>query len=270
MAATKPVLRPQRNVVIVGVSFIAIMIAIVVIGVVVFGSLQRQFETFAEEDSPALNHVLNIDRDLFRAQHIITTVMALDDADGRIAAVEEFRSLVAATEDRWRSYVIVAQHGELEIAFQRTYISLRAEWIDATSVLAGYAIEGRSGTDLDVTDKIASCEELFGSLEDALHMIEEQVYEPLIDHGVEAPPLDPRVLLVILLGGGVALGSVAWAFALSLDPPFVDWWTLFGFNTGGGPCRAWCVGAGACRGSGWWVVGGLSTAGLSGVRQVLV
>ena len=57
---------------------------------------------------------------------------------------------------------------------------------------------------------------------------------------------------------------------LSLDPPFVDWWTLFGFNTGGGPCRAWCVGAGACRGSGWWVVGGLSTAGLSGVRQVLV
>ena len=58
--------------------------------------------------------------------------------------------------------------------------------------------------------------------------------------------------------------------SLSLDPPFVDWWTLFGFNTGGGPCRAWCVGAGACRGSGWWVVGGLSTAGLSGVRQVLV
>ena len=57
---------------------------------------------------------------------------------------------------------------------------------------------------------------------------------------------------------------------LSLDRPFVDWWTLFGFNTGGGPCRAWCVGAGACRGSGWWVVGGLSTAGLSGVRQVLV
>ena len=51
---------------------------------------------------------------------------------------------------------------------------------------------------------------------------------------------------------------------LILDPPFVDWWTLFGFNTGGGPCRAWCVGAGACRGSGWWVVGGLSTAGLSG------
>ena len=60
------------------------------------------------------------------------------------------------------------------------------------------------------------------------------------------------------------------AVELSLDPPFVDWWTLFGFNTGGGPCRAWCVGAGACRGSGWWVVGGLSTAGLSGVRQVLV
>ena len=57
---------------------------------------------------------------------------------------------------------------------------------------------------------------------------------------------------------------------LILDPPFVDWWTLFGFNTGGGPCRAWCVGAGACQGSGWWVVGGLSTAGLSGVRQVLV
>ena len=68
----------------------------------------------------------------------------------------------------------------------------------------------------------------------------------------------------------LGLGQDWLSWPLSLDPPFVDWWTLFGFNTGGGPCRAWCVGAGACRGSGWWVVGGLSTAGLSGVRQVLV
>ena len=38
------------------------------------------------------------------------------------------------------------------------------------------------------------------------------------------------------------------AEVLSLDPPFVDWWTLFGFNTGGGPCRAWVCWCGRVSG----------------------
>ena len=78
----------------------------------------------------------------------------------------------------------------------------------------------------------------------------------------------PRVLKVVPDGLRAALKAIS--EGLSLDPPFVDWWTLFGFNTGGGRVGRGVLVRARVGVAGWWVVGGLSTAGLSGVRQVLV
>jgi diguanylate cyclase (GGDEF)-like protein len=190
------------------------MASIVVISVVALGSVQRDFETFAEKDFPAFNHLIHVDRDLLRAQHAVTSGLAIDDVSGRIEAVEEYRSQVARTEDRWTRYLGVAHKSDSEVALQRDYTSARGAWLVATEVLAGYVTEGRTGTDPDVAAVVAESERLFSPAYDAVHALEGEVYEPLVEHGIDGRALDPRRLFVVLLGSGIVVGGAV--FALSM------------------------------------------------------
>ena len=214
MTVKDSVVRPQRSVVAVGVSFVVIMIAIVVVGVVAVGSLQSRFATFAEQDSPAFAHLLHIDRDIFRAQHDITSGFSLNHVGARIEAVEDYRLQVERTASVWTEYLAVAHNEEFEVAQQRLYESARVEWIAATDVLAGYMAAGRLGSEPEVEAALDRAELLFIPMEEAVNTIEDWVYEPVVDQGVEAPTLDPRLLLVLLLGGGIAVGGAALFFAM--------------------------------------------------------
>ena len=214
MTVKDSVVRPQRSVVAVGVSFVVIMIAIVVVGVVAVGSLQSRFATFAEQDSPAFAHLLHIDRDIFRAQHDITSGFSFNHVGARIEAVEDYRLQVERTASVWTEYLAVAHNEEFEVAQQRLYESARVEWIAATDVLVGYMAAGRLGSEPEVEAALDRAELLFIPMEEAVNTIEDWVYEPVVDQGVEAPTLDPRLLLVLLLGGGIAVGGAALFFAM--------------------------------------------------------
>ena len=214
MTVKDSVVRPQRSVVAVGVSFVVIMIAIVVVGVVAVGSLQSRFATFAEQDSPAFAHLLHIGRDIFRAQHDITSGFSFNHVGARIEAVEDYRLQVERTASVWTEYLAVAHNEEFEVAQQRLYESARVEWIAATDVLAGYMAAGRLGSEPEVEAALDRAELLFIPMEEAVNTIEDWVYEPVVDQGVEAPTLDPRLLLVLLLGGGIAVGGAALFFAM--------------------------------------------------------
>ncbi|MCP5030797.1 MAG: hypothetical protein GY939_03270, partial [Actinomycetia bacterium] len=97
------------------------MVAVVGLGVVSLTSIQREFEKFAEEDFPGFNHLLHVDRDLFRAQRAIETAFLTEDEDRRREAIEEYESQVERTRDRWARYLEVAHQGTEERHLQATY-----------------------------------------------------------------------------------------------------------------------------------------------------
>ncbi len=206
--------RPQRSVVGVGASFIVIMAAAVAVGVLALGSIQHDFETLAEKDFPAFDHLVHVDRDLFRAQHALESGLSTDGPGDRVQVIEEYRSQVERTENRWMLYLETAYDGEIEAALQLDYSSARVAWLTASEELAGLVTAGSELSDPEVAAILAESRRHLALAHAAVHTIEEDLYEPLVENGIGGPAFDARWILILLLGGGIVVGGAVWVVAM--------------------------------------------------------
>lgn len=191
-----------------------LMTLVVGLGVLSLSSLQREFQTFAEEDFPGFNHLLHMDRDSFRAQRSIERAFLNDDPDERREAVTIFEGNLDSTEERWTAYLAVAHNSKVEQTAQALYEDHRHHWIEASSQLSMMAIAGRDANDPGVMAALAESNEHFAEARDLAHELEENFYEPLVVRGTDADHFDARLLLVVLLACGLLLGGIASAAAV--------------------------------------------------------
>ncbi|MCP4959045.1 MAG: diguanylate cyclase, partial [Actinomycetia bacterium] len=132
-----------------------------------------------------------------------------EDEDRRREAIEEYESQVERTRDRWARYLEVAHQGTEERHLQATYDRNRVEWLEATEDLARMAVEGRPVSDPDVAVVLQEAQEHLTSSRAAVHELEEEFYEPLVEHGTDVDQFDARLLLIGLLACGLSLGGLA-------------------------------------------------------------
>ena len=201
--------RPHLKVAWLGAILLGLMTVVVGLGVLSLSSIQREFETFAEEDFPAFDHLLHVDRDLFRAQRSAQSVFLLDDPIDREAALAESWAQVERTEVRWASYLEVAHGSAAELTLQDEYELHRGQWLDFAARLTVLGREGRAPDDAEVQIALQESEVHFLAARERVHRLEEEFYEPLVENGIDAGAFDTRLLLVALLAGGLIAGGLA-------------------------------------------------------------
>ncbi|MDG2112377.1 MAG: Tar ligand binding domain-containing protein, partial [Actinomycetota bacterium] len=199
-----------------GAVLLLLMTVVVGLGVLSLTSIHRDFETFAEEDFPAFNHLLHVDRDLFRAQHAAQLTFLTDAPDERSATIAEMWSQVERTDGRWSSYLAVAHGSTAELALQDEYAMHREMWLDLVVQLTLLGREGRGPDDAEVGLVLRDAEAHFQAARSIVHELEEDFYEPLVENGTDAGSFDARLLLIALLGGGLFVGGLASVTAVRL------------------------------------------------------
>ncbi len=208
--------RPHRKVASLAAFLMIVMAGVVLLGVRSLTSVRDDFEAFAERDFPGFNHLIHVDRDLFRAHGALEAAFLTDDHERRVEALAEYESQVGRTAERWESYLVIAEGRTAELELQAQYDTYRAEWLSATSQLVVYGATGRSADDPEVREAFVEAQAAFDPLRAAVHDLEEEFYEPLIEHGMDVGRFDSRLLLLGLLAAGLGVGLVVSAAAVRM------------------------------------------------------
>lgn len=200
--------RHLRKLVVIGLVLMAVTLGVVSVGVVSLTSVQTEFDTFAEKDFPGLNHLIHVDRDIFRAQRSLEKAFLANDEHSREEAIAEYEAQIARTNARWESYLGIAYESSAERELQVEYEQARAEWLEAGSSLVALARDGRVASSPEVLAGLEHAEEHFAPTRQAVHSLEEDFYEPLVEYRSDVGQFDARLVLLGLLGGGLALGAI--------------------------------------------------------------
>lgn len=200
--------RPHQRVAVVSAVLMVLMTAVVGFGVRSLSSLQGEFETFAEEDFPGFNHLLHVDRDLFRAQRALESAFLTSDVSQRQESIVEYELQIQRTNDRWASYLGVAYSSRDEVQLQESYEEHRASWIAVSGRLATAALAVPPRHIADLERQIVEADHHFAEMRAVVHSLEEDFYEPLVERGTDVGRFDPPFVLVGFLLGSLVLGGM--------------------------------------------------------------
>ncbi|MCP3935017.1 MAG: EAL domain-containing protein [Actinomycetia bacterium] len=198
--------RPHLKVAALGATLLLLMVVVVGLGVLSLTSIQRDYETFAEEDFPAFNHLIHVDRDLFRARAALEEALLTADLEHSDAALVEYELQLDRTEARWIEYLEVAKNSPGEVELQNDYEQHRASWIAANLTLKELSLSNAPVEQAIVSDLVMESSLHFDAARTAVHDLEEEFYEPLVENGTDASRFDARLLLLVLLGIGATVG----------------------------------------------------------------
>jgi methyl-accepting chemotaxis protein len=131
----------------------------------------------AERDLPANELLLNIDRDAYQAQLALERYLVADGTDEPAAALDDFTSNAAQTEERFLSYEEVAVGAEGEAAEGDAYWADRATWLESADALIGLRDQGLTREDPQVEALAAETAVMFDAMRDHLDVLYTDIYE---------------------------------------------------------------------------------------------
>ncbi|MCP3990384.1 MAG: hypothetical protein GY724_15005, partial [Actinomycetia bacterium] len=106
---------PHRRVIGLAAILLALMTAVVGLGAVRMSGAVEEFEQLTYREYAALDHVLHIDRDLFRAQREIELATAAETRASTQEHIDEYDNQVGRISDRWERYLGVAAATEADV-----------------------------------------------------------------------------------------------------------------------------------------------------------
>ena len=195
---------------------LAAVLVSVLVGVNVSDRLVDHTNEFATHDVPAIQLVLNLDRDAYQAQLALRELVGAVDDETREAQYAGFVENRDQTVTRWEEYTAVSLRHEGEEALWPGFESTQATWMATATELADTA---RAGGLSDAAGRAAMAEAnaAFDEMRATIDGIQVEVYEPLvagIGDVVDADASSAHRSLWSTLGVALVLGSaLAWFVA---------------------------------------------------------
>lgn len=176
----EPRFAPYRRVATLSVALLSLMVMVVGLGALGVTQMRSGFDRLVEDDFPRFDHLLHIDRDLFRGQGALRDAMLAETANDRLVYIDEYEHQVERTGVRWESYLEVSAGGAEELEWQREHDVAREAWIASTGALAESVRLDPFTTPGGVSALLDQSQEDFWALRTIVHDLEELVGEPLI------------------------------------------------------------------------------------------
>ncbi len=208
--ATEYRMAPYLRVLILSFSLLALMAGVVGLGSMGVMRLNSEFDHMTQTDQPRFDHLLHVDRDLFRAQRSVELAVIAPDTMVRSGYIDEYNNQVERTASRWSQYISVAEDGEQEQAMLATYEPHRAAWLASTGELVDLLRTGAVVGDPAVTELLATTGEDFAAARSVVHDLEEVVAESHIvatTESIETTANRTIEALLILLAIGLLVGG---------------------------------------------------------------
>ncbi len=192
----------------------------ILVGSVSLSSLDRQARSVLGHEVPAIELLLNIDRDAYQAQYALERSLLASDAQEREEQLADFRENAQQTGDRWEQYKGLVPGSDVERAQWEIYERERAAWLAVAEQVAQASAAG------DVERAHALLPEArahFGPMREALNALQDEVYSPAIAaHGEAVVRLsEQRSLLMwgLLVAALVVGGVLSWLVARQIARP---------------------------------------------------
>ena len=202
---------PYLRVLVLSFSLLVLMTGVVGLGSMGVWRLQHEFDHLANTDMPRFDHLLHVDRDLFRAQRSVELAASSSDTMVRSGYIDEYNNQVVRTADRWVRYLVVAEGGEQEQALLAEYEPHRTVWLGSTAELVDLLRSGTAADDPAVIELLGVTGVDFSAVRSVVHDLEEVVAEAHIKSATESieTTADRTVeALLTLLVVGLVVGGV--------------------------------------------------------------
>ena len=164
---------PQRRVLVLATVLLALMVAVVGLGAVRMSGAVEEFEQLTSREYAALDYVLHIDRDLFRAQRQIELAAVADSRERVQDNIDEYENQVVRVGDRWKKYLSVAATTRSDIEANEDYETAWTVWITSNELLRRDAVAGNQVEQA----RLEQSQEAFEDVRGAIHNIEENLVD---------------------------------------------------------------------------------------------
>lgn len=196
---------------VVGVGLMLIMVCVVGVSYLSIETGFGRGRQLVNEYYPALDTLLNVDRDLHAAQIALSNALPLQNASAREAYLREFETHVARANGRFRTFERMTAGLADGGGLKDTYRDRKDRWTAAVLEIAGNQDPSL------YFDQFGVLLETFADTRTALNDIEEQLLQPMLEQGGETLVGDLRnaktilfgaLIVGLVLGGGLTVSGV--------------------------------------------------------------
>ncbi|MCX2728217.1 methyl-accepting chemotaxis protein [Thermomicrobium sp. 4228-Ro] len=192
----------------------------ILIGSVSLSSVVRESRRVVQHEVPAIELLLNIDRDAYQAQYALERSLLATDPQEREEQLADFRENAQQTGDRWEQYKALVLGSDAERAQWEVYETERAAWLAAAEQVAQASAAGNVEQALTLLPEARAH---FGPMREALNTLQDEVYSPAIAaHGEAVVRLSEQRSLLMwgLLALAVVVGTaLSWLVGRQIARP---------------------------------------------------
>jgi methyl-accepting chemotaxis protein len=186
-------------------ALLTVLLAVVSLVTVQLQGVSDDVDSLAEDVTPSVMLLLNIDRDAYQTQLALERSVDPSSTPDQVSQAEaDYAENSAQVADRWSQFEQTAvEPGEAELREQ--FGPAYDEWLQANADVLGEA------GFLDRTAAMAASDEAFSAMRDVIDQISSTIREPLVDSETHAVADDLDSLIranLILLAIGLVVGLV--------------------------------------------------------------
>jgi methyl-accepting chemotaxis protein len=192
----------------------------ILVGSLSLSSLARESRSVLQHEVPAIELLLNIDRDAYQAQYALERSLLTSDAKEREEQLADFRENAQQTGDRWEKYKALVPGSEAERNQWEIYEAERQAWLAAAEQVAQASASGAVEQALALLPEARAH---FAPMREALNALQDEVYSPAIAaHGsgiVASSQQRALVMWGLLAAAGVVGGVLSWLIGRQVGRP---------------------------------------------------
>jgi len=201
--ATMP---PHRQAMVVSAFFLLLLAGTVLAAVIAIDRVERDDDQLVEQTVPALEGLLNVDRDLHQAQLSMTIAATSGDPAERMRFIRFAEENHAQAVERFEAYRAHAVGIPGEDAVAAEHLRLRAVWSRTLGEVEQAVLAGQVPVD---PQQLRALQSQFEAMRGQIDVLEEEYYEPVLTASLTALHREARSVeraLMAVLAIGLAAG----------------------------------------------------------------
>jgi methyl-accepting chemotaxis protein len=200
----------------VGAVVLAVLGIVTVISIARVRSNERAAVEFADHTVPAIQYLLNIERDAFEAQYALEASLLETEDDARAEQLVEFETESQQVLERWNLYKDIAPGYEGETEIWSDFEPAWDTWLASASEFAALSATGDEDDRQAALAMLPELREEFSLMGDGIDALSEIIYEPQSAQTSQAVKESSGAIQDILIAGFIVAFIVGGAAALML------------------------------------------------------
>lgn len=204
---------------IVGIAAVVLTAAALVVAASVYQVRANEHHAveFADNTVPAIDLLLNVDRDAYQAQYALESTLIDTDPDAQAELVAGWEENSQQTRDRWDLYKELAIQFEGETEIWEQVEPARESWIAAGEEFLALSTSGSAADRQAAVAMLPEVRASFGEMRNGFDVLQETIYEPqFAAESVAVKEASAEIQRTLLIGLIIALvigGTVSFLIA---------------------------------------------------------